>query len=101
VLLSVDSGKQENAKSVIDRVRGKDAGGGIPWMAILDAEGERVLTSDGPKGNIGCPFEPEEIAYFRTMLERTRKKLTDADLETILKVNAEFVERWKKPRKQE
>ena len=101
VLLSVDSGKHENARSVIDRVRGKDAGGGIPWMAILDGDGQKLVTSDGPKGNVGCPYEPEEIAWFRTMLERTRTKLTDADLETILKWNAEFVERWKKPRKQE
>ena len=99
VLLSVDTGKQENAQSVIDRVRGKDAGGGIPWMAILDGDGQQLVTSDGPKGNVGCPYEPAEIAWFRTMLERTRSKLTDGDLDALQKANEAFVETWKKARK--
>ena len=43
---------------------------GIPWMAILDGEGKKLVTSDGPQGNIGYPALPEEIAYFVEMLKK-------------------------------
>ena len=64
VLQSIDSGKHQNAKAVIARVR-PAAAGGIPWMVIQGADGRPLVTSDGPKGNIGCPWEPHEIAWFR------------------------------------
>lgn len=91
VLQAIDTARQQNAKGVVERVRGKD-GGGIPWMVVLDADGKRLITSDGPKGNIGCPIQPHEIAFFRTMLEKTRKRLTDAELDAIAKANAAFAE---------
>ena len=28
---------------------------GIPWMVILDTDGKELISSDGPKGNIGYP----------------------------------------------
>lgn len=98
VLQAIDTGKQRNAEAVVARVRtGK--GRGIPWMVVLDPEGKVLVTSDGPKGNIGCPYEPHEIAYFRTMLEQTRKRLGDADLDAIVKANEAFVERLKQAQK--
>jgi hypothetical protein len=39
-------------------------------MAILDGEGRKLVTSDGPMGNIGYPAKPEEIAYFVEMLKK-------------------------------
>jgi hypothetical protein len=65
-------------------------------MAILDGDGKQLVTSDGPKGNIGCPFEPHEIAWFRTMLEKTRGKLTDEDLQAIQAANEAIAEKWRK-----
>lgn len=85
VLVALDTGKQVNAREVIARVRPDGGRGGIPWMAVLDGDGKSLITSDGPKGNIGCPWQPHEIEYFRVMLERTRQKLTDGDLDAIIK----------------
>ena len=36
--------------------------GGIPWFAILDAQGKALATSDGPRGNIGYPARPRRSA---------------------------------------
>lgn len=88
VLQSIDSGKHDNAKAVIQKIRTK--GGGIPWMAIVDPTGKVLITSDGPKGNVGCPWEPHEIAWFREMLGKTKQKLTDADLDAIVKANEAY-----------
>ena len=57
--------------------------GGIPWYAILDSGGEVLAKSDGPKGNIGYPIEPEEIEHFMTMLEETKQRLTPEELATL------------------
>ena len=89
VLQSIDSGKHHNAQAVIAKVRTKP-GGGIPWMAIVDADGKVLTTSDGPQGNVGCPWKAEEIAWFREMLATTKKNLTDADLDRIVAANEAY-----------
>ena len=98
MLQSIDTSSQVNADKVIAKVRGKQRGG-IPWMTIVDANGKRLITSDGPKGNIGCPIQPPETEYFRTMLEKTRKKLTDAELDALKKANDTYAERYRRPAK--
>ena len=40
------------------RRAGEEAGGvdgGIPWFAVVDADGKVLANSEGPKGNIGYP----------------------------------------------
>lgn len=71
-------GGQEVAKSL----RGERKGG-IPWMTILDADRKELVTSDGPKGNIGCPVTEDECAWFLKMLETTRQSVTDAEMKTL------------------
>jgi hypothetical protein len=51
----------------------------IPWFVILDAEGNKLITSDGPLGNIGFPSEIESGRYFREMLDATSRRLTDEE----------------------
>lgn len=97
VLQAIDTGKQTNAQKIVDRVRGKDDGGGIPWMVVLDSDGKRLVTSDGPKGNIGCPIQPHEVAWFRSMLEKTRKQLTDAELDAIEAANEAYAKKYRRP----
>ena len=58
----------QRAKEVAGRLR-DDQSAGIPWMSILDGDGKKLVTSDGPQGNIGYPAKPEEIAYFVEMLK--------------------------------
>jgi len=54
--------------------------GGIPWMVVLDGEGHEVVTSDGPKGNVGCPMRPHEIDWFMEMVTRASKRMTVEDI---------------------
>lgn len=80
--LKIDTMRMTNGAQVADRLQPGGADG-IPWMVILDSTGKTVATSIGPEGNIGYPYQPQEIAHFLTMLKSTRKRLTDADLEAI------------------
>ena len=60
--------------------------GGVPWCTILDKDGKEIINSDGPLGNIGFPVGNEEgINHFISMLEKSRKNLTDEDLLTLQK----------------
>lgn len=99
VLLSLDTAKHTNGSAVIKKLRTGHPGGGIPWMVILDGDGKELVSGDAPSGNIGCPAQPEEIAWFRTMLERTGKRLQAADLDVIVRHNKAFAERWLTPRR--
>lgn len=57
---------------------------GIPWFVFLDADGKALAHSNGPKGNTGFPYQPEEIEHFGSMLDQVRKNLTAADVQTLL-----------------
>jgi hypothetical protein len=57
---------------------------GVPWMAILSADGKVLTTSDAPKGNIGFPGEAEGLAHWEKMLRTESKNLTDADIKVLL-----------------
>jgi hypothetical protein len=56
---------------------------GIPWTAILDAQGNVIATSDGPTGNIGFPSSPEGIEHFLNMLRQSSIRLTEEDLAAL------------------
>ena len=70
---------------------GKHRGEGIPWMAILDSDGNALVTSnDGPTGeNIGHPIESEEIEHFMHMIEQTAQHLT-------MEQRVQLRKRWEK-----
>ncbi len=57
--------------------------GGIPWCAILDTQQNVLATSDGPDGNIGFPSEPAGIDHFINMLESTKQRMSDQDLNSL------------------
>jgi hypothetical protein len=59
-----------------DVMRPYEPGSGIPWSVILDAEGNRLITSDGPLGNIGFPSSIESQRHLRDMLDATAQRLT-------------------------
>jgi thiol-disulfide isomerase/thioredoxin len=81
--LKIDTVRMENGQTVADRLRLGHSAGGIPWTVILDADGKPLVTSDGPRGNIGYPSEPHEIEYFVAMLNQTRKSLSDSQVATL------------------
>jgi thiol-disulfide isomerase/thioredoxin len=82
--VKIDMDRTTGAKEVLTRYN-PSAQGGIPWFVILDVDGKAVVTSDGPKGNIGYPGEPHEIAHFCKMLETARHRMTADDVEALRK----------------
>lgn len=71
-----------NGREVAGRLR-ENTAGGIPWIAILSAAGDTLVTSDGPQGNIGYPYEPHEIEHFQEMLRKTAKHMGPDQIATV------------------
>lgn len=80
----IDQDRMTGAKEVFERYH-PEKGGGIPWFVVLDPAGKALVTSDGPKGNIGFPAQPDEIEHFAQMLGATRRRLTDGDVTALKK----------------
>ena len=81
ILVKIDLDRMAGAKAIDKRISKK--GHGIPWFAILDAEGKVLITSDGPRGNIGYPVKPAEIAHFIHMIKETSRNITSGQISTI------------------
>ena len=69
---------------------------GLPWFAFIDGDGAALVTSTGPKGNVGFPWEPHEIAHFKVMLEKVKRHLTDQEIAWLEKSLQEFRARSEK-----
>lgn len=100
VTVKIDIQNMENGKEVAGRIRTMTEGG-IPWMVILKSNGDELITSDGPNGNIGYPFQPEEIGHFMAMLKATSKRTTAeqmAAIDAALNENAKRIQEKQKQR---
>lgn len=77
------------AMEIMKELRG-EAEGGIPWMVILDAQGNKLATSNLPKSgsNIGFPSEPEGQVHFANMLKDTRQRMTDQEIDDLISAAA-------------
>jgi len=83
VNLKIDEDRMTNAAPLIKRYR-ESKSMGIPWIAILDADGKKLATSDMPKGgNTGYPGSPQEIRHFMEMLKKTKQRTTPEQLAAI------------------
>jgi thiol-disulfide isomerase/thioredoxin len=80
--VKIDTLRMRHGDEVAAEIRG-DTGGGIPWFAILEADGSVLATSDGPTGNVGFPADDAEINHFMKMLSSTVKHMDQIDLATI------------------
>jgi hypothetical protein len=79
-------GRMPHGREILQRLRSKneDDQGSTPWMAILDADGKTLITSDGPHGNIGYPGEPGGQSHWEQMLRSTAKRLTPDEIQSLL-----------------
>jgi hypothetical protein len=74
-----------HAGEVMKEIR-KGAQGGIPWTAILGADGKVLVTSNDPEGNnIGFPSTQPGIEHFAAMLRKTSIRLTEGEIAKLLK----------------
>ncbi len=77
-MVAIDTDRMTGGAELAAELRGSKSGG-IPWMVILAGDGAPQITSDGPKGNCGCPAAPHEIDHFLAMLDTTRQHMTEDD----------------------
>jgi glycine cleavage system aminomethyltransferase T len=82
VSLKLEADRMAGGKDILKRYQAVE--GGIPWFVFLDGDGRAAVTSDGPKGNVGFPAAPHEIAHFRTMLEQSKRRLTGEDVNALV-----------------
>ncbi len=72
VIAAINMDRTTHVKEVVQQVGyPSDPMTGVPWWAILSPEGKPLVTSNGPKGNIGFPSKNEEIEHFLKMLRQT------------------------------
>jgi hypothetical protein len=73
-------------QKVMDELRGEAGGGSIPWLAILDADGKTLATSNDLKSkqNIGFPSDAAGRAHFEHMLKSTKLHLTDVEITDLI-----------------
>jgi hypothetical protein len=72
------------AQEIMKGFRG-DADGGIPWFAILDADGKVLITSNGEDGNnIGFPSDESGQTHFRKMIEATAQRMTPQQVTSLM-----------------
>jgi thioredoxin-related protein len=95
VTVRVDTDRMTHGKEVLNRFR-PSGKGGIPWFAVLDAKGKSLGDSDGPKGNIGYPFKPEEIDHFMALITKEGGHIDAPSQERLrqsLKENANLIQK--------
>jgi len=83
VVVKLDS-RMTHGTEVINQIRVAGRGP-IPWIAVLEANGDLLATGDGPNGNIGYPSTDQDRDHFQNMLRQTRQRLTDEDISSIMK----------------
>ena len=93
VLENGEKEKLENpgGEALMEAQGGKDQG--IPYFYFADAKsGKTIATSMRPPagllcdgkpadkgGNVGCPYAPEEVAYFMDLLKKAAPKMTSSE----------------------
>jgi hypothetical protein len=84
VILKLDWDRQPGARDLVKPSNGTSAG--LPWSAFLDGDGKVLIDTIAPAGgNIGFPAKDTEYAHFKTMLEKVKRHLTDADIAALVK----------------
>jgi len=89
VNLKLDFDRAPGAQDLAKRYGTKDPGlpwkdPGLPWMVFVTPDGKAVIDSTGPEGNTGFPAKDTEYAHFKTMLEKAKRHLTDADIAALI-----------------
>jgi hypothetical protein len=87
VIAKLDFDRGIGAKDIEKRYIDKEQG--LPWIVFLSPDAKAIVNSTVPAGdphpgNIGHPNQPYEVEYFKTMLQKAKKHLTDAEIDTLI-----------------
>jgi hypothetical protein len=83
IVFTIERRQAGAADPVVSRIRaGKE--GGIPWSAVLDAQGAVLVTSNDASGkNLGFPFKPAAIELFIEMIAKTSHRINRNQLQIM------------------
>ncbi len=86
VRVKIDVDRMSGGKDVAAKY-GMTETTGLPFFAVIDGNGKKLIDSVGPKGNAGFPVEDFEVAHYMDMLKKTSGLPADklATLEKALK----------------
>jgi thiol-disulfide isomerase/thioredoxin len=82
--VKIDTDRTIGGQDVMAKYNKDAKNSGIPWFVFVDADGKAIADSTGAKGNIGFPAAPEEIEHFGSMLSKSAKKLSPAEIKGLL-----------------
>lgn len=83
VMVKIDDVLDRNGPRIAQRLtQGKSYG--VPFHAIFDSDGELLIDSAGPLGNIGSVGGFEGKKHLRKMLLQTRHNLTDEEIDQLV-----------------
>jgi thiol-disulfide isomerase/thioredoxin len=86
--VKIDVDRMTGGRELMDSFSG--GYGGVPWLAILDPDGTVVTTSMAPNGrNIGSPQAEWEIEHWNTMMLKSAKRITEAEIAHMARTWAE------------
>ena len=88
VTVKLDYDRGIGAKDIEKRYIATDQG--LPWFVFVDGTGKGLADAQGPQGNVGFPWEPHEIDHFGKMLKKVQHRLTDAEIDFLVKSLQEF-----------
>jgi hypothetical protein len=67
--VKIETDEMQGGNRVLEELM-KGREGGLPWIAILDGEGQELVSSNDSKGNnIGCPVADHEVEHFVEMIK--------------------------------
>lgn len=82
VSVKVDVDRFKGGKQLDEKHGG--ATSGLPFLVMLNAEGETIADSiASPGGNVGFPVKDEEVAHFIAMVRKAAPTLTDAQVKVL------------------
>ncbi len=74
----------DHSEEIATRLRG-EAKGGLPWFAVLDSDGQLLVTSNqADGGNIGFPSDPEGRQHFQTILEKAAIRMIAEEIKMLI-----------------
>lgn len=83
VFVKVDGARDEGGADIVRRIT-RNRNFGIPFVAILDGDGQLIVDSNGPLGNIGFPSTFDDIRYFRQMIEKSTDRITKDEIDRLV-----------------
>jgi hypothetical protein len=83
VIVKLDLDRGIGAKEIERRLISAEPG--LPWFAIPNTDSKCLTHSARPNGRtIGHPFQSDDVAFFRTMLQTVKKHFTDQDINFLI-----------------